>query len=62
MDAKKNREDEGDYIASGRLCGGLPKWSFALEVVTVEMREVPIRALSASRLYGLLFFLHYQKT
>lgn len=42
--------------------GGRPKWSFALEVVAVEMREVPIRALSANRLYGLPFFLRYQKT
>lgn len=46
----------------GEIGGGLPKWSFALEVVAVEMREVLIRALSANRLYGLPFFLRYQKT
>lgn len=35
---------------------------FALEVVAVEMREGPIRALSANCLYGLPFFLRSQKT
>lgn len=59
---KTHRKSE--TISKPGGCGGvcLPKWWFAFEVVAVEMREGPIRALSANCLYGLPFFLRSQKT